>query len=95
MLLTSSALRAATPDSVFNARNYGAKSDGKNLETAAINRVVDACAQACGGVVYLPPGNYLTGMIVLKSHVTLDIAGGARVLGSQHPEDYPMVTNVW
>lgn len=95
LLLLTSALRSATPDSAFNARDYSAKGDGKSLETAAINRAVDACAGAGGGVVYLPPGNYLMGTIVLKSHVTLEIAGGARVLGSQHPEDYPPVTNVW
>ncbi len=58
LVLLSSGLQAApvsAPATVFNVRSYGAAGDGKHLDTAAINRAVDACARAGGGTVYLPP----------------------------------------
>lgn len=87
---------AATPmRPVFNVREFGAVGDGKTLETAALNRAVTACAEAGGGIVYLPPGNYLTGTVELKSHVTLEIDAGAAILGSENPDDYPATKSVW
>jgi polygalacturonase len=65
------------------------------LDTKAINAAVSECADAGGGVVYVPPGQYLTGTVYLKSHVTLHLEGGAYVLGSEKPEDYPIVANPW
>ncbi|MBV9868160.1 MAG: glycoside hydrolase family 28 protein [Abitibacteriaceae bacterium] len=97
-LVASATLHAATAadsSGVFNVRDYGAIGDGKHLETAALNQAVTACAKAGGGVVYLPPGIYLTGTIVMQSHVTLEIAGGATILGSENPKDYLMVNSVW
>ena len=73
---------------IFNVRDYGAAGDGRQMDTAAINRTVEACAAAGGGVVYVPSGRYLTGMVVLKSHVTLHVEGGAILLGSENPADY-------
>ena len=90
-VLSAFALEAATSTALFNVRDYGAIGDGKNLETAAINKAVEACAKAGGGTVYLPPGKYLSGTIVLQSHVTLDLDAGATILGSENPEDYPLL----
>ena len=44
----------------FDVRAYGATGNGKTKDTAAIQRAVDACAAAGGGVVYLSPGTYLS-----------------------------------
>ncbi len=90
-----SVLRAAPGPVVFNVRHYGAVGDGRHLETVAINKAVAACTKAGGGMVYLPPGKYLTGTIVLKSHVTLDLDAGATILGSENPSDYPLVSDPW
>ncbi len=79
----------------FNVRDYGAAGGGTQLDTAAINRAVDACAKAGGGTVCLPPGRYLSGTITLRSHVTLRISAGATLLASENPDDYPDVPNVW
>jgi polygalacturonase len=46
---------------VFNVREYGAAGDGKTLDTAAINKAVEKCAQAGGGQVRFGPGRYLSG----------------------------------
>src|ERR1035438_1807534 len=61
---------------VFNVRDYGAAGDGKTKDTEAIGRAVDECAKAGGGTVYLPPGTYLSGTVVLKENVTFELGCG-------------------
>ena len=95
LLLSAFAIEAATSTALFNVRSYGTAGDGRHLETAAINKAIAACAKAGGGTVYLPPGKYLTGTIVLKSHVILDLDAGATILGSENPDDYPTCQNPW
>jgi polygalacturonase len=80
---------------VFDARDFGATGDGTTLETVALNRAVEACSKAGGGVVHVPAGRYLTGTVRLLSHVTLEIGGGAVLLGSENPDDYPDVADPW
>jgi polygalacturonase len=94
-IVIAPAVSAATPSALFNARSYGATGDGAHLDTAALNRAAEACAKAGGGTVIVPPGRYLTGTILLKSHVTLDIEGGATLLASQDPKDYPLEPDAW
>jgi hypothetical protein len=79
---------AATPASLFDVSNYGAKGDGKTLETRAIQKAIDACHEAGGGVVYFPRGDYLSGTLVLRSNVTLHLSPGATLWGSRRIEDY-------
>lgn len=68
---------------------FGARGDGATDDTRAIQRAVDACARDGGGVVgLLPGGRYLSSTIVLKDHVTFDIAGGATLLASGVREAY-------
>jgi polygalacturonase len=73
---------------LFEVTNYGAVADGKTLDSAAINRAIDACQAGGGGLVYVPPGIYLCGMVVLKSNVTLYLEAGATLLGSKNLADY-------
>ncbi len=73
----------------FNAVDYGAVGDGKTLNTKAIQAAIDACHASGGGRVVLSRGTFLTGTIRLKSHVTLFIDAGARLLGSPNIADYP------
>ena len=85
-LLTASAPQTAAdnekPPSVrgiFSVTDYGALGDGKNKDTAAIQKAIDAANNASGG----------TGTIYLKSRVTLHIDFGATLLGSTDGDDYP------
>jgi hypothetical protein len=67
---------------------YGAVGDGEASETAAIQATIDACADAGGGTAYVPPGDYVTGTLELRSHVTLHLAPGATLYGSPDLEEY-------
>jgi hypothetical protein len=77
----------------FEARALGAVGDGKTKDTAAIQRAIDACAQSGGGVVYVAPGTYLTGTLVLKSNVDFHLESGATILGSKDLADYTPLAN--
>jgi hypothetical protein len=76
--------------SIFNVLSYGAIADRTTLNTAALQKAIDACAAAGGGTVLFPAGGFLTGTINLKSEVTLFLAPGAVLLASTQIADYPV-----
>jgi glycosyl hydrolase family 28 len=78
----------AAPLRICDAKGYGAKGDGVTKDTAAIQKAIDDCATT-GGEVLLEQGVFLSGTIVLRSHVTLDVDASATLLGSQDIGDYP------
>ena len=69
-------------------RRHGAVGDGVTLDTAAIQRAIDAVAAAGGGTVVVPAGKYLTGTVSLRSRVHLRFEQGAVLLGSGTLTDY-------
>lgn len=77
------------PPSVFRIEDFGAVGDGVTLNTLAIQKAIDACSAAGGGTVLVASGEYVTGTIELKSNVMLEVAEGAKLLGSVRLEDYP------
>jgi len=77
--------------SVCDVTAYGAKGDGVTKDTRAIQNAIDACAAKGSGTVRLASGTFLTGPLVLKSHITLEVDAGATLLGSQDKADYPEV----
>jgi polygalacturonase len=78
---------AAVPG--FNVKDHNASGDGVHSDTRAIQSAIDACSKSGGGTVFFPAGTYLSGTIVLKSHVTLHLDPGAVLLGSKDLSDYP------
>ena len=58
-------------DVEFNVADYGAKPGDSNEDTAAIQKAVDACEAAGGGVVKIPAGEYLIAEIKLGHRVVL------------------------
>ena len=67
---------------VYDVKKYGAKGDGKNLDTKAIDKTIDAASAAGGGTVYFPAGDYLSVTIHLKSNVALYIDQGATIVAA-------------
>ena len=76
------------PERVFTPEAYGHVA-GAALSTKAIQAAIDAAAQAGGGVARLAQGDYVSGALDMRSGVKLDIAGGARLLGSLNLADWP------
>lgn len=81
-----------SPAAVYDITAYGAVSDTTRLSTAAVQRAIDECTAAGGGIVNVPTGTYKIGSIFLKSNVTLNIENGATFYGSTDIKDYTPVT---
>src|SRR5215211_4697414 len=82
-------LASAQPSKVFyNVRDLGAKGDGASIDTKAINRSIEDAANAGGGTVYFPAGNYLCGSIRLKSNITLFIEQGATLIAASDSTEF-------
>jgi glycosyl hydrolase family 28/pectate lyase-like protein len=73
---------------LIDASSAGVIGDGVTKNTAAIQKSIDGCAAAGGGVVHFGAGRYLTGTIQLKSNVTLYLDKDAVILGSPDGADY-------
>jgi polygalacturonase len=78
--------RANTP-AVYNVRAFGARGDGKTVDTPAVNRAIEAAAGAGGGTVHFPAGTYLCFSIRLKSNVALHLEHGAVILAADPAKD--------
>ncbi|HTG66275.1 MAG TPA: glycosyl hydrolase family 28 protein [Flavobacterium sp.] len=84
----SHAQEKAKTQKEFLITNYGAKADGKTLNTIAIQKAIDAAFKNKGGCVVFPKGEFLSGSIQMKSNVSLRLEEGAVLLGSTNPKDY-------
>ena len=72
----------------FVVTRHGAVADGKSDCTQAIGDTIEECSKAGGGRVVVPPGNYLSGPIQLKSNVDLYLAKDATIHFSTDPAHY-------
>ena len=86
----------AFPDRDFPVADFGAVGDGTTDATAAFRAAISACAEAGGGRVTVPAGEYLTGAIHLKSNVNLHVEEGTTIRFIQDPAAYlPVVFTRW
>jgi polygalacturonase len=67
---------------------YSADKSGKLLSTIAIQSAIDKAAQSGGGIVYVPLGLYRVQTLMLKDGVTLYLADGAVIQGSDLLSDF-------
>uniref|UniRef100_Q01Z93 Glycoside hydrolase, family 28 n=1 Tax=Solibacter usitatus (strain Ellin6076) TaxID=234267 RepID=Q01Z93_SOLUE len=87
LLIAALALRAAE----FRVTDYGAKADGKTVNTVALQKAIDAAAKAGKGVVVFAPGVYLSGALFLKSNMELRLDEGVEIRGVQDLAAYPLM----
>ena len=84
------------PEKLFiTPMEYGAKADGKTLDTTSIQTAIDQCASHGGGTVFIPAGHYLTGTIFFRDNINLYLDSGTVLLASQNPADFPVTLNRW
>ncbi|SIS53229.1 glycoside hydrolase family 28 protein [Alicyclobacillus vulcanalis] len=76
---------------IYSITQYGAKPGLGQVNTQAIQAAIDAASQHGGGIVDIPPGYWVTGPIVLKSHVDLNVESGAQLQFSGDHDLYPLV----
>ena len=73
----------------FVITDYGAVRDSTLLQTAAIQKAIDAAAVS-GGTVVVPKGVWLTSSLFFKSGTHLLLERGAVLKGSDDISDYPV-----
>ena len=87
-LIVSFSFGTAASAQTYNILAYGAIADGKTINTKAIQKAIDQCAQT-GGEVIVPAGIYVTGTLYMKSNVHIVINDLATIVGSGSFDDYP------
>ncbi|MDQ1912652.1 glycoside hydrolase family 28 protein [Paenibacillus sp. GD4] len=83
------------PDRSVRLTDFGAVGDGRTDNTGAFRQAIEACAQAGGGRVVIPPGLWLTGPLKLTSRLELHTEAGATVLFSKRFADYPLIRSTF
>jgi polygalacturonase len=73
---------------LYPVTNYGAVADGKTNNTIAIQKAIDEAAKNGGGKVTVPAGDFITGVLHLKSNVELNLALNARLMATAKRSDY-------
>ena len=76
---------------MYNILDFAVHSDSTIVWTRQIQAAIDHVAKLGGGTIYFPAGQYITGTVFLKSHVTLYLDAGCTILGSTDWHDYSTV----
>jgi polygalacturonase len=91
LLCLLAAAEAVASTEVWKASEHGVVADGSTDNAQVLQGLIEACAQAGGGTVSIDEGVVVSGMIQLKSGVTLHIAEGATLMNTGNKEAYPYV----
>ena len=79
----------------YNILDYGAVGDGKHMDTEAIQRAIDDCADNGGGRVIFPGGCvFRSGTLQLRSNVELHLESGAVLKAGDHLEDFGDISKI-
>ena len=78
---------ASSGKDIYNVLDYNTDKTGKSL-TKGIQDAIDVAAKTPGGTVYVPPGLYVIGNLMLRDRTSLYLAGGAVLRFSGNKADY-------
>lgn len=79
--------RTLSETAAISVRDFGAVGDGVTDDSIACQSAVNCLPR--GGRLYFPEGTYLTSPLNLKSHITIELAEGATILGIADKKRYP------
>ena len=77
----------------YKASLFGCVSDGITNNTSSIQAAIDYIAEKGGGKLNFYVGRYLTGGLVLKSNVTIELHEGAILVASSNINDFILYDN--
>ncbi len=63
-------------------------SEGDTMLTPILNQLIDSISTNGGGIIKIPDGNWLSGRIILKSNVEVNLSNKASIYFSGKIEDY-------
>lgn len=73
---------------VYKIEEFGARGDGKTINTEAIQKAIDTCYKNGGGRIIFSRGIFKTGTIILKDNIELHLESGCKIIGSENLKDY-------
>ncbi len=79
------------PDYAVSVVDYGAVADGFTDNSDAFNAAIVHVSEKGGGKVIVPRGMWITGPILMKSNINLEVQEGALIMFSDDYEKYPLV----
>lgn len=88
LLLSAYSVQGFSQKKTLNIVDFGAIADGKTKNTTAIQTAIDRANKMGGAIVVVPAGNFLTGILQLKSNVELHLDANAVLLASTERIDY-------
>lgn len=71
----------------YNIRDFGAKGDGKTIDSPAIDKAIEAASANGGGIVYFPAGTYMSYSIHLKDNIHIYLENGATLKAAKPTGD--------
>ena len=83
-------VRPSIPDRTVSVADFGGVGDGLTLCTEAFAEAIDHLATQGGGTVHVPDGIWLTGPIVLKDNIELNLSNHAMILFSSDRSLYEL-----
>jgi hypothetical protein len=88
LLLLFTTRFAFSQEKYYNVNDYISETGKTTTITEQLQSLIDDCSTSGGGTIYFPPGEYLTGTIIIKDNTYLEIGAGATLYGSTNMQDY-------
>jgi len=88
IILSAFSLHGFSQKKTLSIIDFGAVADGKTKNTVAIQNAINTANKMGGAIVLVPAGNFLTGILQLKSNVELHLDANAVLLASTNRIDY-------